>query len=63
LQMVNDLKRMTVRERCDQVGIDPKRADVLLAGAMILWWTMEKLDFSNCRISSRGLRYGVLIDS
>ena len=63
LQMVNDLKRMTVRERCDQVGIDPKRADVLLAGAMILWRTMEKLDFPNCRISSRGLRYGVLIDS
>ena len=63
LQMVNDLKRMTVRERCDQVGIDPKRADVLLAGAMILWLTMEKLDFPNCRISSRGLRYGVLIDS
>jgi exopolyphosphatase/guanosine-5'-triphosphate,3'-diphosphate pyrophosphatase len=62
LRMVKDLKRMTVKERCDQVGIDPKRADVLLAGAMILWRTMEKLNFKTCNISSRGLRYGVLMD-
>jgi exopolyphosphatase/guanosine-5'-triphosphate,3'-diphosphate pyrophosphatase len=31
LRMVKDLKRMPVAERRDQVGIDPKRADVLLA--------------------------------
>ena len=60
-QMVKDLKRMTVKERRDQTGIDPKRADVLLAGAMIMWRTMEKLKFQTCNISSRGLRYGVLI--
>jgi exopolyphosphatase/guanosine-5'-triphosphate,3'-diphosphate pyrophosphatase len=63
LRMVKELKRMTVKERCDQTGIDPKRADVLLAGAMIMWRTMEKLDFPVCRISSRGLRYGVLMES
>jgi len=61
-QMVEDLKRMSVKERRDQVGIDPKRADVLLAGAMIMWRTMEKLKFQTCNISSRGLRYGVLMD-
>jgi exopolyphosphatase/guanosine-5'-triphosphate,3'-diphosphate pyrophosphatase len=61
-QMVEDLKRMSVKERSDQVGIDPKRADVLLAGAMIMWRTMEKLKFQTCNISSRGLRYGVLMD-
>ena len=60
--MVNDLKRMSVNERRDQVGIDPKRADVLLAGAMIMWRTMEKLKFQTCNISSRGLRYGVLMN-
>ena len=62
-QMVKDLKRMTVKERCDQTGIDPKRADVLLAGAMIMWRTMERLKFQTCNISSRGLRYGVLMES
>ena len=62
LRMVKDLKRMTVTERRDQVGIEPKRADVLLAGAMIMWRTMETLNFQACNISSRGLRYGVLMD-
>ncbi len=61
-QMVEDLKLMSVKERRDQIGIDPKRADVLLAGAMIMWRTMEKLKFQTCNISSRGLRYGVLMD-
>jgi exopolyphosphatase/guanosine-5'-triphosphate,3'-diphosphate pyrophosphatase len=62
LRMVKDLKRMSVAERRDQVGIEPKRADVLLAGAMIMWRIMEKLNFQACNISSRGLRYGVLMD-
>ena len=62
LRMVKDLKRMTVTERRGQVGIEPKRADVLLAGAMIMWRTMEKLNFQISDISSRGLRYGVLMD-
>ncbi len=61
-QMVEDLKSMTVAERREQVGIEPKRADVLLAGAMIMWRTMERLRFPICSISSRGLRYGVLMD-
>jgi exopolyphosphatase / guanosine-5'-triphosphate,3'-diphosphate pyrophosphatase len=61
-RMVADLKSMTVAERREQVGIEPKRADVLLAGAMIMWRTMEKLRFPNCSVSSRGLRYGVLMD-
>ncbi len=61
-RMVEDLKSMTVVERREQVGIESKRADVLLAGAMIMWRTMEKLRFPNCSVSSRGLRYGVLMD-
>ncbi len=60
-KMVVILKRMTVAERRDQVGIEPKRADVLLAGAMIMWRSMEKLRFPSCNISTRGLRYGVLM--
>lgn len=62
-QMVEGLKSMTVAERREQVGIEPKRADVLLAGAMIMWRTMGKLRFPNCSVSSRGLRYGVLLNS
>ncbi len=61
-KMVEDLKQMTVAERREQVGIEPKRADVLLAGAMIMWRSMEKLNFPSCNISTRGLRYGVLME-
>ena len=61
-RIVEDLKAMTIAERREQVGIEPKRADVLLAGAMIMWRAMGKLNFPICSISSRGLRYGVLID-
>lgn len=62
-RMVEDLKSMTIAERREQVGIEPKRADVLLAGAMIMWRTMGKLRFPNCSVSARGLRYGVLMDT
>jgi exopolyphosphatase/pppGpp-phosphohydrolase len=34
---------------------------VILAGALILWRAMEMLNFSELRVSTRGLRYGVLI--
>ena len=59
-RMVEELKWRTVEERKKLTGIDEGRADVLLAGGLILWRAMELLDFQNCRISTRGLRYGVL---
>jgi exopolyphosphatase/guanosine-5'-triphosphate,3'-diphosphate pyrophosphatase len=59
-RQVEDLKWRTVAERRAQPGIEEGRADVLLAGALILWRSMEILDFSEVTISTRGLRYGVL---
>lgn len=59
-RQVEDLKWRTVSERQGLPGVEPGRADVLLAGALILWRCMELLDFSEVTISTRGLRYGVL---
>lgn len=59
-RMVEDLKWRTVQERTELRGIEAGRADVLLAGAMILWRSMEVLGFRTCRVSTRGLRFGVL---
>ncbi len=59
-RMVEELKWRTVEERMKLTGIEEGRADVLLAGALILWRAMELLDFPECRISTRGLRFGVL---
>lgn len=59
-RMVEELKWRTHEERAALTGIEAGRADVLLAGALILWRVMEKMNFKECRISTRGLRYGVL---
>jgi exopolyphosphatase/guanosine-5'-triphosphate,3'-diphosphate pyrophosphatase len=59
-RMVEELKWRTVEERTRLAGIERGRADVLLAGALILWRTMELFDFGECQVSTRGLRFGIL---
>lgn len=59
-RMVEELKWRSVDERCGLPGVDRGRADVLLAGALILWRAMELLEFHEVTVSTRGLRYGVL---
>lgn len=59
-RMAEELKYRTVKEREALPGVEPGRADVLLAGSMILWRAMEVLRFEKLSVSTRGLRYGVL---
>ena len=42
------------------IGLQPKRADVILAGACIIRVVMEKLGTDTLTVSDRGLRHGVL---
>ena len=44
------------------VGLQPKRADVILAGACIVRTVMEKLGQETLTVSDRGLRHGVLVE-
>ena len=44
------------------VGLQPKRADVILAGACIVRTVMEKLGQQTLIVSDRGLRHGLLVD-
>jgi exopolyphosphatase/guanosine-5'-triphosphate,3'-diphosphate pyrophosphatase len=44
------------------VGLQPKRADVILAGACIVKTVMDKLHKEALSVSDRGLRHGLLID-
>jgi exopolyphosphatase/guanosine-5'-triphosphate,3'-diphosphate pyrophosphatase len=44
------------------VGLQPKRAEVILAGACVIRTVMDKLGKQELRVSDRGLRHGVLID-
>ena len=59
-RMVEELKWRTNAERAALPGIEKGREDVLLAGALILWRSMELLGFPEVRISTRGLRVGIL---
>lgn len=44
------------------VGLQPKRADVILAGACIIRTVMEKLGQGSLTVSDRGLRHGVMAE-
>lgn len=52
----------TAEARRAIVGLQPKRAEVILAGACIVRTVMEKLRQERLTVSDRGLRHGVLID-
>jgi exopolyphosphatase/guanosine-5'-triphosphate,3'-diphosphate pyrophosphatase len=56
-----ELYRSTATEaRRAIVGLQPKRAEVILAGACIVRTVMEKLGVDSLIVSDRGLRQGVL---
>jgi exopolyphosphatase/guanosine-5'-triphosphate,3'-diphosphate pyrophosphatase len=49
-------------ERRSIIGLQPKRAEVILAGACIIRTVMSKLGQDALRVSDRGLRHGVLVE-
>jgi exopolyphosphatase/guanosine-5'-triphosphate,3'-diphosphate pyrophosphatase len=49
-------------ERREIVGLQPKRAEVILAGACIVRTVLEKLGCESLTVSDRGLRHGLLGD-
>jgi exopolyphosphatase/guanosine-5'-triphosphate,3'-diphosphate pyrophosphatase len=48
--------------RREIVGLQPKRADVILAGACIVRTVMDKLGKRTVTVSDRGLRHGLLLE-
>lgn len=52
----------TAEERRLVVGLQPKRAEVILAGACIVRTVMAKLGRESLTVSDRGLRHGLLLE-
>jgi exopolyphosphatase/guanosine-5'-triphosphate,3'-diphosphate pyrophosphatase len=52
----------STEERRRIVGLQPKRAEVILAGACIVRTVMDKLRQPELTVSDRGLRHGLLMD-
>src|SRR5205085_1462438 len=51
----------TADERRELPGLQPKRAEVILAGACIVRTVLEKLGGDSLVVSDRGLRHGLLV--
>ncbi|MCI0569350.1 MAG: Ppx/GppA family phosphatase, partial [Myxococcaceae bacterium] len=58
--LLERLCSLTVEERRRLPGLQPKRADVIPVGALILLASLEQLGAEACRVSDRGLRWGLL---
>ncbi len=61
-EIITELARRTLAERRQMPGLSAARADVILAGALILETFLEVYHFAELMVSDRGLRYGVLVE-
>jgi exopolyphosphatase/guanosine-5'-triphosphate,3'-diphosphate pyrophosphatase len=52
----------TAEQRREIVGLQPARAEVILAGACIVRTVLDKLDCDELTVSDRGLRHGLLVE-
>jgi exopolyphosphatase/guanosine-5'-triphosphate,3'-diphosphate pyrophosphatase len=60
--IVEMLAVLPLARRRQVPGLRPERADVIVAGALILETFMAKFDFGRLLVSQRGLRYGFLLE-
>jgi len=61
-RLAGQLALLTVRERAALPGMEPKRADVILAGAIVVAEAMRATGFDQLTVSDRGVRWGLLYD-
>jgi len=61
-QVVRLLRSLPLEERRNVPGINPYRADIIIAGAAILDTLMEDMQLSEIMVSKRGLRDGMFVD-
>lgn len=62
VEQINDYSAKTLEKRREIPGLQPKRADVILAGACILKDILSRMNADRLVISDRGLRHGLLFD-
>lgn len=60
---VDHLWGLPLARREKITGLPPKRADVILTGAVIYEAVMESFDFAELRVSTRGLRFAAVTEA
>jgi exopolyphosphatase / guanosine-5'-triphosphate,3'-diphosphate pyrophosphatase len=61
-QIAAELRASTQDQRERMPGLDPRRADVILAGALILQVIVQRSGAQSALVSDRGIRWGLLYE-
>ena len=61
-ELVERLAGLSVAARAALPGMEPKRADVIVAGALVVAEAMRRTGFEALTVSDRGVRWGLLYD-
>jgi exopolyphosphatase/guanosine-5'-triphosphate,3'-diphosphate pyrophosphatase len=62
IRQIEMYRSMDAEARRSIVGLQPQRADIILAGACIVSTVMQKLNRDKLTVSDRALRHGLLVD-
>jgi exopolyphosphatase/guanosine-5'-triphosphate,3'-diphosphate pyrophosphatase len=60
LHLLSALMRRTLAQRRQMPGLSPDRADIIIAGAVILYEVMARLKVNHLRVNGRGIRHALL---
>lgn len=61
-ELCAQLQAMPLRERCRVPGLEAARADLIVAGAIVILEGLEGLGYDQIIVSDGGLREGILLD-
>jgi len=61
-RMLGEFLSKTVRERSRMPSLEKDRADIIVAGTVVLGIVMDRLCCSDILVSDYGLREGILLD-
>lgn len=59
---IASMGQLTIAQKREVPGLDPRRADIILGGAIVLSHAMSAIGSTYMDVSTRGLRWGVLYD-
>lgn len=60
--LLQKFRTLNYEQRCEIPGLSSQRAEIILAGTMILHTVMEMLDLDSLVIGERALREGIIVD-
>jgi exopolyphosphatase/guanosine-5'-triphosphate,3'-diphosphate pyrophosphatase len=62
-ELIERLGRQPIEDRRRTPGLDPKRADVIYAGSVLLERVMHRANADQCLVSDRGIRWGLAYEA